>query len=263
MRRPMKAVVTAAVVMTTLLFLNALAEPWGRPTQGMYLTSLLVLLVTVGLVFVMQRRTSGVDEDPSGPAVLLELTRRFELDPPAHVDLWAVFTGCGHAYQNGMAAFLAMHGKNLPQPVFVLALDDPGRSPVGGVVSEGPLVAQHHRPTGPALVERLRWAGVQIPAIDKAGVTDARAALLAGYRALALSGADDAVSDPIGAARAADVAERVVRWFDADVARLADDAPLLESLARPVVVAERAVAVAASPPLAPAEVVADSVGRTA
>jgi len=230
LRRPLKAVLGSAVVVTTLLFLNVLAQPWGRPTQGMYITALGVLAITVGLGVIMRRRSQSVGEDASGPAVLLELVRRFSDDPPEHIEVWAVFTGCGHAYQNGMAAFLAMHGSSLPEPVFVLALDDPARAPLGGVVSEGPLYAQHHRPTGPALVERLRWSGVEIPAIDKAGVTDARAALLFGYRALALSGDDDAEPDPIAGERACSVAERIVRWFDADLARVADDAPLFESV---------------------------------
>ncbi|MCB9676755.1 MAG: hypothetical protein H6737_16685 [Alphaproteobacteria bacterium] len=231
-RRPLKAVFGAAVVVTTLLGLSALAQPWGRPTQGMYLGSLVVLGVTVGLGFLMRRRARSVGEDASGPAALLEIVRRFHDDPPEHTELWAVFTGCGHAYQNGMAAFLAMHGQNLPQPVFVLALDDPGRPPVGGVVSEGVLFAQRHRPTGPALVERLRWAGVEIPAVDKAGVTDAHAAMLFGYRALALSGDEDSEPDPDTALRACDVAERIVRWFDEDLARVADDAALLEPMKR-------------------------------
>ncbi|MEZ4319835.1 MAG: hypothetical protein R3F61_20150 [Myxococcota bacterium] len=229
-RRPLKAVFGSAVVVTSLLALSALAQPWGRPTQGMYLTSLVVLAVTVGLGVLMRRRAQAVGEDASGPAVLLELVRRFEAVPTGNTELWAVFTGCGHAYQNGMAAFLAMHGPTLAEPVFVLALDDPGRPPLGGVVSEGILYGQRHRSTGPALVERLRWAGVEIPAIDKAGTTDARAAMLFGYRALALSGDEDAEPDADTATRACDVAERIVRWFDEDLARVADDAPLLESI---------------------------------
>ncbi len=231
-KRPLKAVFGAAVVVTTLLALSALAQPWGRPTQGMYSFSLVVLAVTVGLALLMRRRSRAVGEDASGPAVLLEIVRRFHADPPARTELWAVFTGCGHAYQNGMAAFLAMHGPTLPQPVFVLALDDPGRPPVGGVITEGSLFKQHHRPTGPALVERLRWAGVEIPAVDRAGETDAWAAMLFGYRALALAGDEDAEPDPETALRATDLAERIVRWFDEDLARVADDAPLLESIKR-------------------------------
>lgn len=232
LRRPLRAVLASAFVVTGLLWLSALAEPWGRPTIGMYTFALLVLLSTVVLGWVTQRRRGGVDEDTSGPAALLELLRHLSEDPPPHVEVWGVFTGCGHAYQNGMGAFLGMHGHTLASPVFVLALDDPGRAPVGGVVKEGTLVAHHHRPTGPALVERLRWAGVEIPVVDKAGETDARVALLAGYRALALSGDPEAPSDPESALRATRVADRIVRWFGEDLGRVAVDAPLLQNLTR-------------------------------
>ncbi|MCA9571631.1 MAG: hypothetical protein KC656_27520 [Myxococcales bacterium] len=232
LRRPLKAVLTSAFVVTTLLVLNAMAEPWGRPTIGMYVTALVVLFGTVVFGWVTQRRRGGVDEDASGPAALLELLRHLAEDAPEHVEVWGVFTGCGHAYQNGMGAFLGMHGKHLTNPVFVLALDDPGRAPVGGVVKEGTLIGHHHRPTGPALVERLRWAGVDIPVVDKAGETDARIALLSGYRALALSGDPSARPDPESALRAMRVADRIIRWFGEDLARVADDAPLLQSLTR-------------------------------
>jgi hypothetical protein len=234
LRRPLQAVAMAAVVVTGLLWLDALAMPWGRPTQGMFASSLVVLAATVVLGWVTQRRRGGVDEDASGPAALLEVLRRFEQEPADQLEVWGVFTGCGHAYQNGMAAFLAMHGRHLQQPVFVLALDDPGRAPVGGVIKEGAMVALHHRPTGPALVERLRWAGVQIPVVDKAGHTDARAALLAGYRALALSGDPSTTSDAETALRACRVAERVCRWYGEDLARVEEDAPLLVNLTEKV-----------------------------
>ena len=234
LRRPLRAVLVSAVVVTSLLLLSALAEPWGRPTMGLYSFSLLVLLSTVILGWMTQRRDGTGAEDASGPAALLETLRHLAGDQPEHVEVWGVFTGCGHAYQNGMGAFLGMHGQALVHPVFVLALDEPGRPPVGGVVKEGTLVAHHHRPTGPALVERLRWAGVEVPVVDKAGHTDARAALQEGYRALALSGNPDAPPDPESTLRATRLADRIIRWFGEDLARVADDAPELQALTRRV-----------------------------
>lgn len=220
-RRPMQAVLLAATVVVVLLGLRVLAQPWGRPSQGMYGASLLVLGTSVALGFVAHRRAGGAAEDASGPAVLLEVARRMQAAPIPGVDLWFVWTGCGHAYQNGMHAFLAMRGQRLKSPVLVIALDEPGRAPLSAVVSEGPLFAEPHRPTGPALVERLRWAGLQIPSIDHAGVTDARAALRWGYRAVALSGGAAAPSADL-AVKAADVTEALVRLFGYDVARTAD-----------------------------------------
>lgn len=220
LRRPLRATAVAAVVVTSLLTLSALAQPWGRPTQGMYLTALVILGITVGLGVLIRRRTTGVDEDVSGPAVMLELIRRFERDPLQNAEVWMVFTGCGHAYQNGMAAFLAMNRGRMPEPVLVVALDDPGRPPIRAVVSEGSLLAQHHRPTGPALVERLRWSGVEIPSIDLAGETDARAALLADVRGLGIAGDPDSRPDPSTALQASAIIERLARMYDQDLAEV-------------------------------------------
>jgi hypothetical protein len=229
LKRPLQAVFVAAIVLTTVITLRALAEPWGRPTVGMYVGSLGILGVTVALGAVMHRRAAGVHEDASGAAALLELVRRFDSDPPPGLDVWAVFTGCGHAYQNGMHAFLAMRPHQLREPVLVVALADPGRPHLRAVVSEGPLWAQHQRPTGPALVERLRWAGLALPSTDSAGITDARAAMLWGHRALALSGGrgPSTVEDTV---RAVEVTEAIGRLYAEDLRRVPDLHPTLRHL---------------------------------
>ncbi len=223
--RPLKAVLVAAIVVTAILALRSMAEPWGRPTQGMYVASLLVLGAAVAFTAIAHRRVGGIREDASGPASLLALSRRLDATPVANLDVWMVFTGCSHAYQNGMHAFLAMRGSRLIDPVLVIAVDEPGRGALGAVVSEGPLWPQHHRPTGPALVERLRWAGATIPAVDHVSVTDARAALLWGYRALALVG-DDGESTPVSTAEATDVMESLIRLYAEDLARVPSSIPL-------------------------------------
>lgn len=228
-RRPMQPLFFAAVVLTAVLLLRALAEPWGRPTWWMYGGSLGILAVSALLGAMMQRKSTGVAEDASGPVALLEIVRRFGEHPPQKVDVWAVFTGCGHAYQNGMHAFLAMRKQNLREPVLVIALSDPGRGPLKAVVSEGPLWAQHQRPTGPALVERLRWAGLQLPSADSGGITDARAAMLWGYRALALAGGSGpcTAEDTI---RAVEITEAIARLYADDLRRAPDLHPSLRHL---------------------------------
>jgi len=232
LQRPMKLVLYAAFVVTGLLALRALAEPWGRPTLGMYIGALLVLAGALLLGILVHRRSVGFREDASGPAALLELIRRFQDDPPAGLDVWIVFTGCGYAYQNGMGAFLGMRGNRLRGPVFVLALDEPGVAPLSAVVSEGPLYAQHHRPTGPAMVERLRWAGLDIRSTDTNRITDARAAMLWGYRALGLAGGGDGQPTGGDTLRAVQVAEALTRLYAEDLHRVPDLHPDLRPLLR-------------------------------
>lgn len=218
LRRPLRPVLFSAALVTVLITMRAFAEPWGRPTQGMYGISLLVLTATVVWALVAHRRKSKSAGGASGCAAALELMRRFCDEPPAGLDVWVVFTGCSFAFQNGMHAFLAMRGDRPASPVFVLSLTDPGKQVLSATVTEGPLIKEPHRPTGPALVERLRWAGVDLPTTDAAVATDAWAATQRGYRALALVGGVSPTT-PEDTLRAVEVAEALCHLYAQDVQR--------------------------------------------
>lgn len=227
-RRPLLGVLLSALVLTALLILRSLSEPWGTPLLAMYTGSLAVMGVTALLVFLTRREASGTPADPGALAAQLELVRRLRAQPLEGVDVWVVFTGSGRAFQDGARAFLGLRGERLPRPALVLSLLEVGRPPLRAASTEGPLWPQHHRPTGPALVERLRWAGVRVPEVDLPEPTDARAATNLGYRAVSLVGGEGAPT-PDAARRAADVAELVVRWFADDLRRIgpvADDLPV-------------------------------------
>ncbi len=230
-QRAMRVTFAAAITITVMLLLRSLGETGGPRTREIYVVSLIILALGFGLGLLAHRRQgSGVDE-ASGPAALLELMRQFRDRPIPGVDLWFAFTGCGRAYQGGMEAFLQLHQKTLVDPVLVISFDDPGRPPLQAAVAEGPLFPQHHRPTGPALVERLSWAGVMISPVDRVGISDARAALNQGYRAIGLVGGEGTAS-PEATRRAAEVAETMARWFGDDLARVADNRTALQELAR-------------------------------
>jgi hypothetical protein len=219
LRRPLQAVAVSMASLGGLLLLRALSEPFGAALAGLYASALVVMAGTGGLFFIARRAPVGASSEASGVAVLLELVRRLRDRPLEGVQTWVVFTGCGHAHQDGMTAFLQLRGERMPRPVLVLSLDDAGRPPLSAAVTEGPLWAQVHRPTGPALVERLRWAGVRIPEVDRADPTDARAAMILGYRALALTGGSGEAT-PESVLRAADVIETLLRWHREDLARV-------------------------------------------
>lgn len=219
MRRPLQAVLLSSAAITLLLVLRALAEPFGTPLLTIYSVSLLVMAATAALLWVSRREPRQASSEAGGPAVVLELLRRLREEPLPGVTVWAVFSGCGWAHQDGMEAFLRLRGRRMEEPVLVLSVRGASQAPLQAVVTEGPLWAQHHRPTGPALVERLRWAGVRVPEVDCADPSDARAAMLLGYRALAFIGGDGAAS-PAAARRAADIVEEVMRWYGNDLARL-------------------------------------------
>jgi hypothetical protein len=229
--RAWQAMFWAAIGVTAFMAIRAIGEPLGPATLDLYLASLALLTGTALFRIVTLRSAGDVEDAAGGPAVLLELLQRFAAEPVPGVEVWIAFTGCGHAYQGGMRSFLQLHRDSLRDPVLVVALDAPERAPLNAVVSEGPVFAQLHRATGPALVERLRWAGIDLPEIRLYGATDAREAQLRGYRSLALSGGDGAPSAD-AARRAADLVEVMVRWFAADVAEVDSDRGRLQGVAQ-------------------------------
>lgn len=229
--RAFQAMFWAAIAVTLGMFVRVLGDPFGEATLGVYL-GLIGLLAGSALYRLASRRPAPKGTDcASGPAVLLELMRRFAEHPAPEVETWVAFTGCGHADQGGMHHFLDLHRNSLRDPVLVIHLDEPARSPLIAVTSEGPVFAQSHLPTGPALVERLRWAGVDLPETRLFTATDARAARVRGVRSVSLTGGDGAPTLE-AAVHAADLVEVMVRWFADDVADVAGDRQRLEAMGK-------------------------------
>lgn len=219
----------SATLVTLYLFVRAIADPFGPLTLQMHLGLLGLLAGSCLLRLAARRPDPEGREDGGGPAVLLELMRRLEADPVDGIETWIAFTGCGQADGAGIRHFLDLHRNALVEPVFVLHLDRPARSPLMAVTAEGPVFAREHRATGPSLVERLRWAGVELPEIRLFDPTDARAVTVRGNRALALSGGDGEAS--LEAARnAADLVEVMVRWYAQDVAQVVGRKQQLEAM---------------------------------
>ncbi|MFK7929152.1 MAG: hypothetical protein AB8H79_13245 [Myxococcota bacterium] len=229
--RAFQAMFWAAIAVTAGMFIRVLGDPFGEATLSVYL-GVIALLASSAFYRMASRRPAPKGAgDGSGPAVLLELMRRFAEDPAPDVETWIAFTGCGHADQGGMRNFLDLHRDSLKDPVLVIHLDSPGRSPLIASTAEGPVFAQAHMPTGPALVERLRWAGVDLPETRLYAATDARAARVRGVRSLCLTGGDGDPT-PEAAAQATDLVEVMIRWFAEDVAQVAGDRPRLEALGK-------------------------------
>jgi len=224
--RPMQIEFGAAMLVTFLLVLRFLAEPWGKPSISLYLAALAVLAGSV-VVGALAHRASSAIEEASGPVTLLELTRRFNERPVPGLQVWTVWTACGRAYQGGMRAFLELHGPHLPSPALVIALDEAGRQPLYAVTSEGQLIPQSFRSTGPALVERLRWAGHDVPVVSRGTSTDARVAMIKGYRAISFLGGESEAT-PQGVIMSADLIEQMVRMYGEDLQRLVSKRQLVQ-----------------------------------
>ena len=227
--RPFQLVVASSLAIALLSLVRSMAFWLDTPGLGLQFGALGALLVAMLVSASIFRRTDGSGA-ASGTATLLELIRRFRHEPVEGLDVYAAFTGCGRAYQTGMESFLHLHGKHLKAPVFVIALERPGSMPLAALTAEGSLFEQPHRATGAGLVERLRWAGIDLPVHRYYGATDARKAQLMGYRALALRGGLG-VASPEGVRRSVDIVEILVRWYAGDVAQFTTARPALEELA--------------------------------
>jgi uncharacterized membrane protein HdeD (DUF308 family) len=223
-KRPLKGVLAAAIVVTTILALRTLAEPWGKPTVGLYVGSLGVLALTMAIGVIAHRREYVGSGDASDLAVVLQLIRRLEREPIASLECWFLFAGCSRAHQDGLHAFLDRREEHIAKPALFIGLEEPSRAPLSATISEGSLWPQHHRSTGPALIERLRWAGVDVAMLDRPGSTNTRAAMVRGYRAITICGGDGkALAGQMESA--AEVAERVARWFGQDLVRSVSNRP--------------------------------------
>ncbi len=209
------AILAVAGALTTTLFVSLThLGLHGPAAQALHA---LAFAATTGSVLgwtLFHKRHETVDV--GGPVAALAAWRSLDAEPPDRLERWLAFTAAGHADQSGLEALLHSLPGHLPKPLLVVAFDSVGRSPLGVVVSEGTLRRVFHRPTGPALVERLGWRGLRVEPRDLPRSTPGDAARRLGERALVLTGG---TSPPdFGAAlHASSVAVHAIRLFQSDL----------------------------------------------
>ncbi len=99
----------------------------------------------------------GANDDATGVAALLELTRRLVADPVPGTDVLVVATGAEEAGMGGMRAFLDAHLPELPpHATFVLALDTLGSGTPAVLTGESTLLPHAYRPEDVARVPAPR-----------------------------------------------------------------------------------------------------------
>lgn len=218
-RWTIQSVFLSGVVVTALIALRSMAPSFGLWGLRFYVISLVILVVVALSGAVLHRRTSDQTVDASAPASLVQLAQRLHEGPSLDLDVWMAFTGCRYAFHGGMEAFLRRHRRSLVGPALVIGLDEPGAGALLAAVSEGALWPRQHRPTGPALMERLRWAGLDVAEVDLPRSTDAHQASLIGFRSLSLVGAGGE-SSPESESKVADVLKVLIEWYSVDLAHL-------------------------------------------
>jgi len=131
----------------------------------------------------------GASDNATGVAALLQLASELVAEPPDHVDVWLVSTGCEESGMGGMAAFLSAHAPALAADrTLVLSLDTLGAGTPIVCSGEGPIREHRYRPADLALAdEGARRAGLPAPARWRiGGWTDPILAVFAGLPAISL-----------------------------------------------------------------------------
>lgn len=169
--------------------------------------------LAAALSWLLVARGSGRSPDPGAPAAAVQC---FAGADDGTVDILLCLCAAGHARQEGLDALLGARLANLAQPVLVVCFDDVGRAPLRVAEAEGLLRAMPHRPTGPALVERLGARGSRVASVDLPFDTLGAAPRRLGARALVLVGGDGA-PDVRNAAAAVRLAQDAVRMWVKDL----------------------------------------------
>jgi hypothetical protein len=147
--------------------------------------------------------------DPGGPAAAVAAWHALE---PLPLDAVLALTAGGCARQEGLETWLGARLPHLAPPVMVVCFEDVGRGPLRVAASEGALAPRAHRPTGPALVERLTRRGARVAPVDAPHDTLGAAPLRLGERALVLVGGTGALEPAHAEAAARLGADAVALW---------------------------------------------------
>ena len=181
------------------------------------LPSTLLLLVTIFLLVDVQlsNPSPGANDNASGVAVALAVARELDRRPPKHLDVWIALTGAQEAGAEGMRALVRSRKELEPATTFVIALDAVGRGDVRFVTAEGPAISypMDRRLTelagAIAEADREGAGAYRAAAIRRASSSDAFAAAVRGWRAIAITCLEPGASLPPGHHTGADAPDAV------------------------------------------------------
>jgi hypothetical protein len=187
-----------------------------------------LLAAAGGMVYleVASGQSTGANDNASGAAVLLELSRRLAETPPRHTDVWLVATGSKYAGLNGMRHLLSAGGIVKKSSLF-LNIDRVGRGRPRYVTAEGSLALFHSDRELVTLAASVGEARGITGTRLRGWSTDAIVPLARGYRAMTLTAAtdtnqpDNPDDDPYRVSietmqQTTDIAEALLRALDTD-----------------------------------------------
>ncbi len=221
--------------------------------EGTWLSAVQLVVIALGLVAIvllvditLSEIVPGACDNASAVAAVLSAAARLDADPPANLDVWVILPGAEECNAEGMACYMRAHRREIDRErTLFVNLDSVSYGDVHYQRSEGAIVnwAMDRRLVelceGIAEAQRSDPEGDQEHAarpIRHSFHTDALPALVRGFRAISIGGADDGVGapyyhtpddnpvnvEPEAMTRAADFTVELVRAIDADVGGLKD-----------------------------------------
>jgi Peptidase family M28 len=139
----------------------------------------------------------GANDNTSAVGVALALAEKLAAEPPAHTEVWLVFTGCEEVGAYGMFAFLDAHAEELGAETEYLVLEQVGTGSLQLVTAEGLVIK---RPIRSEALLLGRQAGAALPAIgltEKVGeaYSDALPAIKRGLVAFTITSAPASIGE--------------------------------------------------------------------
>jgi hypothetical protein len=230
-------IIAALFLAVVRLLLGLSADEATLLTAAQFVpTVLLLVAITLFVDIALSEVVPGASDNASGVAAALELTRRLAGQPPAHLDLWVVFTGAKEGFMLGMREWMRAHQDELdPRRTFFLNLDNVGAGTPRVVGAEGFVILyQHDRrlvDLGRSIAEEAGADRIAAtPHVWRLG-TDGVIPLMRGFSSISLCSTDEHGRipnyhrhsdtpdqiDPAAVEGAIELAEKLVRRIDEEL----------------------------------------------
>ncbi len=152
----------------------------------------LVLLIDIALSAIVP----GACDNASAVAAVLSVAEELDADPPANLDVWVILPGAEECNAEGMACYMRAHRKEIDRErTFFVNLDSVSYGDVHYQLSEGAIVNQTMDRRLVELCEAIAAERAAHP-IRHPFHTDALPAVVRGFRAISIVGAEDGVGPP-------------------------------------------------------------------
>ncbi len=205
---PIRLIFWAGVVPLLLISgarLAGLGDAWLSIAQLAVIALMLVALVLL-VDIALSAIVPGACDNASAVAAVLSVAEELDAHPPANLDVWVILPGAEECNAEGMACYMRAHRAEIDRErTFFVNLDSVSYGDAHYQRSEGAIINQAMDPRLVELCEGIAETQRSDPDGDPGHAarpirhsfhTDALPAVVRGFRAISIVGADDGVGPP-------------------------------------------------------------------